>query len=182
MNASIRVSPTLSKTARAIYRAFHILSPGVVLLVGIPAGVLVLLTKGHEFCTYKTEYLPDFWLFALGAAAFVAGHYVGLLGTGQVNKITDDSKRFGRLVIVTAFLVTSLILVFEALGTAEIAVGTTTPSQLEPITYYVRCAIEHDVEISGLVFTRLLVILTFYVAGNWFWPGRSLPAPTEAPK
>jgi hypothetical protein len=135
-----KTKPSINREARAIYRAFHILSPGIVVAVGLPAGVLVLLTKGHEFCTYKTEYLPDFWLFALGAAAFVAGHYVGLLGTGQVNKITDDSKRFGRLVIVTAFLV------------------------------------------SGLVFTRLLVILTFYVAGNWFWPGRSLPAPTEAPK
>ena len=63
---------------------------------------------------------------------------------------------------------TSLILVFEALGTAEIAIGTTTPSQLEPITYYVRCAITRDVDISGLVFTRLLIGLTFYVAGELY--------------
>ena len=162
----------ISRTAKAVYRVFHLLSPLVVVAVGFPAGLLVLLTKGHEFCTFKTEYLPDFWLFALGAVAFFAGHYIGRLGTGQTNTITDASKRFGRLVVVTAFLVTSLILVFEALGTAEIAVGTTTPKQLEPITYYVRCAIEHDVDISGLVFTRLLIILTFYVAGNWFWPNR----------
>jgi hypothetical protein len=165
---------SVNETARAAYRVFHLLSPFVVLAVGVPAGLLVLLQKGHEFCTYKTEYLPDPSLFALGAVAFFAGHYVGLLGTGQANTITDASRKFGRLAIVTAFLVTSLILVFEALGAAEIAVGTTTPSQLEPITYYVRCAIDHDHDISGGLFTVLLVALTFYVAGNWFWPNRTL--------
>jgi hypothetical protein len=182
MKPSIKVNPTISRTARAIYRAFHLVSPVIVVAVGVPAGALVLLTKGHEFCTYKSEYLPDPWLFVLGAVAFFAGHYVGLLGAGHVNKTSEASVKFGRGVIVTAFLVTGLILVFEAIGSAEIAVGTTTPSQLEPITYYVRCAIEHDVEISGLVFTRLLIILTFYVAGNWFWPGRSQPAASEPSK
>jgi len=181
MNPSIKANPSVKRTAKAVYRVFHVLSPLLVLAVGIPAGFLVFLTKGHEFCTYKTEALPDIWLFALGAVAFFAGHYFGILGTGQANKITPASQKFGRLAIVTAFLVTSLILVFEALGTAEIAVGTTTPSQLEPITYYVRCAITRDVDISGLVFTRLLIGLTFYVAGNWFWPNRTLPA-AEAPR
>jgi hypothetical protein len=69
--------------------------------------------------------------------------------------------------------------VFEALGTAEIAVGSTTSLQLEPITYYVRCAIEHDVDISGGLFTRMLITLTFFVAGNWFWPNRPRAATVE---
>jgi len=174
MTAPIKTARPVNKTARAAYRVFHLLSPFVVLAVGIPAVLLVLLQKGHEFCTYTAEYLPDLLLFVLGGAAFFAGHFVGILGTGQVNTITDASKKFGRLAIVTAFLVTSLILVFEALGTAEIAVGTTTPSQLEPITYYVRCAIDHDHDISGGLFTIMLITLTFYVAGNWFWPHRTL--------
>jgi hypothetical protein len=173
--------PTVNRTARAAYRVFHLVSPLVVLAVGIPAGLLVLLQKGHEFCVYKTEYLPDFWLFALGAGAFFVGHFIGRFGNGQTHTITDASQKFGRLVIVTAFLVTSLILVFEALGTAEIAVGSTTPRQLEPITYYVRCAIEHDVDISGGLFTRMLITLTFFVAGNWFWPNRRRAATVVTP-
>jgi hypothetical protein len=52
--------------------------------------------------------------------------------------------------------------------------------QLEPITYYVRCAIEHDVDISGGLFTRMLITLTFFVAGNWFWPNRRRAATVEA--
>ena len=176
------VMPTRVGTARAAHRTTHVLVPILVFVTGAPLGWFVLQTRGHDYCSYLKDYLPDQWLFAFGAVMFFAGHWIASIGPPHTLPATGaPQQRITRLVMVSAFLVLALVWFFEALGTAEISVASGgSAAQLEPITYYIRCTIYRDfASLSGGPLTWYVVGLAFFVAGQWFWGDRSPSAPAS---
>ena len=166
--------PTARGTARAGHNLIHVL---VVFGVALAGGLLGWITlHGHAptNCRFDTpETLPDAPLFLLGVVAFFAGHVLGRLVPEERTESTDRSRAWSRFAMVTVFLVASAVFMFEAVGTAQIALGGADGARLEPITFYVRCGIEQDkANISGGLFTWGATALVFFIAGHWFWGDR----------
>lgn len=178
-DASKQVARTTAKvaktTAKASYGPTQWVIPFAVGALGGLVGYLLLVTRGHDSCHFSNDYLPDSTLYLLGVVAFFGGHFLGDLGAPAPTARSKRARRLGRISLVSAFLILGVIMVFEALGTAEAHVGTPTV-QLEPITYYVRCAIYHDISSpSHGAFTVLVIALTFFLAGHWLWGARPTP-------
>jgi hypothetical protein len=162
-----------SNAAKTANSPVQRLLPVLVAALGGFVGYLLFITTGHDSCAFTQDYLPDLTLYVLGVVAFYGGHYLGEVGAPAPKAAVMDSveaRKLGRYAMASAFAIASLILVFEAYGTAETpaAVG-----KLEPITYYIRCAVYHDISgpFHGLV-TIAVVILTFFLAGHWLWGAR----------
>jgi len=171
--------PTLAGTAQAGHTVIHVLVVIAVAIAGGLLGWLTLVTRNPLDCVYPgAEALPDPPLFLLGVVSFFAGHILGRLVPEERTRATPRSRKWSRLAMVSVFLVASAVFFFEAVGTAEIAVGGPGGAKLEPITYYVRCAILHDkAQISGGLFTWGAIALTFFIAGHWFWGDRPVIRP-----
>jgi hypothetical protein len=158
--------------------------PGLVAMIGTPLilfGVTAYLivqalSVPQLGCTDpKREYLPDFGLLLGAAAALLVGRYLGRLRdrhhwtSWQQQKPTQLVAALG---LCALLLVAAIALFYEALG-----VATATQfgvASLEPITYYVRCAIYFDMKGHDHValFTYVVLVLTGLVVGNWLWADR----------
>ncbi len=102
---------------------------------------------------------------------FFAGHFIGGFGAEPPETPTDESRRLGRLSVALGFLMLFGAMVFEAFGTANYQVTTSgSTDRLEPITFYVRCAIYQDLAgwSHGAV-TLLVIVISFFLAGFWLW-------------
>ena len=146
---------------------FHIAITAGILVSGTAIAWIVWNSPTPPSCRYDRDVLPDASLFAIGVIAFVVGHYIGVLFPDQAPRSTPTSTLLGRWGMVLVFLGATLVWIFEAVGTAQIALSS--GAKLEPITYYTRCAIDFDAQLTGLWFTRLAIFGIFVIAGHWFW-------------
>jgi hypothetical protein len=135
--------------------------------------------KNPILCGYDTDYLPDWWLLPVGILALLGGRFVSVLNASTADaasrRPTRASTTAAQVALVLAFLMLAIIWLVEALGTAHVSV---TSGELEPITWYVRCAITRDRFLSTLqvgpwshigLWTLLIVITACYTAGHWLW-------------
>ena len=151
---------------------FHIAITLGILVSGSFIAWMVLQSPTLPACAYDSA-LPDWTLLAIGVAAFVFGHYLGVLLPDRPPQDTAASQLMGRLALAFVFLGGTLVWIFEAIGTANLSVGG--GAQLEPITYYTRCAIDFDASFTHLWFTRIAIFGIFLIAGHWFWDDALLP-------
>lgn len=166
MNAS-----TLDRTRIAAHRLSHIVLALLLLVVGAALGLYVLLgAKGPDDCAYTTDYLPSFPLFIWGGLSLVAGRLLGRLDPRQPPRQTAGARRMGHLALVCTFALSVVIWFFEALGTAQVTTSTANTAEFEPITFYVRCAMYHDISsISGGAITAVVIFIVCVVLGHWLW-------------
>jgi hypothetical protein len=146
---------------------FHIAITVGVFVSGTAIAVLVWRADTPPSCVYTIDRLPDPWPFVIGVVAFVIGHYIGVVLPDRPPKSTDASVKAGRAAMVLVFFGATLVWIFEAVGTAQIALAS--GAKLEPITYYTRCAIYFDADFTGGAFTRIAIFGIFLIAGHWFW-------------
>ena len=167
----MRDASTLDRTRIAAHRITHILLAVVLFVVGAALGLYVLLgAKGPDNCGYTTDYLPSLPLFLVGAVSLGLGRVLGRLDPRQPPRPTAGSKRLGRLALVFVFALNVVIWFFEALGTAQVSVSTANSAEFEPITFYVRCAIYHDISsISSGAITVFVIFIVCVVLGHWLW-------------
>ena len=146
---------------------FHLAITLGIFVSGSTIAWLVLRADTPPSCVYAVDRLPDPSLFVIGVVAFVIGHYVGVLLPDRPPRATRASMLAGRWAMVLVFFGATLVWIFEAVGTARIALGS--GAKLEPITYYTRCAIYFDADFTGGWFTRVAIFGIFLIAGHWFW-------------
>lgn len=146
-------------------------------------------------CPAGDDVLPDFALLSLSIAALIAGSVAGISrhqgggwepGGDKISNIVGTGAFALMLIAVTG------VLVYEALGVQQAgpvlqaeraaqAAGQGRPAglaiqDLEPITYYVRCAVHHDkTNGSGGWVTALAFAAICFVVGHWLWvhPGHA---------
>ena len=140
---------------------FHVAITLGILSSGTAIAWLVWIAPTPPSCDYPSA-LPDWTLLAIGVAAFVIGHYVGVLLPDHPPVASATSVAMGRWAMVSVFFGATLLWIFEGVGTSQIA-------HLEPITYYTRCAIDFDAGFTHLWFTRIAIFGIFLIAGHWFW-------------
>jgi hypothetical protein len=155
----------------AAHRLAHILLAVMLFVVGAALGLYVLLgAKGPADCAYTTDYLPSFPLFVWGGASLVMGHLLGRLDPRRPPRPTIGSKRMGHLALICVLALSVVIWFFEALGTAQVSASTANAASFEPITFYIRCAIYHDISsISSGAITVFVVFIVCVVLGHWLW-------------
>lgn len=164
-------APTVDGTRIAAHTVAHIVLAILLFVVGAALGLYVLLAaKGPDDCAYTTAYLPSYPLFFLGALALFAGRVLGKLDPRRPPQPTSRSKRMGRLALVCVFALNVVVWFFEALGTAQVSASSANTAQFEPITFYIRCAMYHDISsISNGAITAFVIILVCIVVGHWLW-------------
>jgi hypothetical protein len=181
--------------------SFNIL--GVVLCL-MSAGFILALVKAHGLppatCTLDLQGnpigdvdkgLPNQPLVALGVAAILAGHYFGNFRNTRWYRqlyplgpraFSTSNRAFFTGVMAIIFIGIFGALFYEALGVMRVPQGTI----LQPITYYIRCAIHYDIHPNPAVpsetqfplVTVLLVVTLCFLFGHWLWypAGRPRPA------
>jgi len=170
--------PISVRTTRiAAHRLSHITLALALFVVGGLLGLYVLVAaKGPDDCAYTKDYLPNYWLFGVGGLSLVAGHLLGRLdpqGPAGTARASAGSKRMAHIALVFVFLLSVVIWFIEALGTAQVAAGTavgaSTPA-FEPITFYIRCAMYHDLSsISNGYISGGVIFIVCAVLGHWLW-------------
>jgi hypothetical protein len=132
----------------------------------------VLLDVAANGCTDTKNYLPDYTPLLGGFGALLAGRLIGYArydprwaGWSQ----RRSTRVIGALALCVLLLGASLALIYEAIGVA--AAGGPDKASLEPITYYVRCAIWHDKDANSgrAVLTFVVTALTGGLIGSWLW-------------
>jgi hypothetical protein len=135
----------------------------------------------------KHRLLPDYALLAWSVAAVVAGRFLGpLLHPVPENERAEQvADTVGILAAMAFFAAVMFALIYEGIG-VQASRDHNQPignfHQLEPITYYVRCAIFYDK--SGTpsfgLWTYIIFALTGFLAGHWLWPYNPPGRDTEA--
>jgi hypothetical protein len=162
--------PSASGSSTAFYRIFHLFAvPLLVLGTGAALGLIALRMRGPANCDFADDPLPSTTLFVLAIGGFVAGRYFGVFDRRPRPRLTGTDKaasdRFGQFALVLGLALLPAIWFYEALGTAHISFGG---PRLEPITWYVRCAIYHDMtSISSGWITGWIVILVCFLSAQW---------------
>ena len=145
--------------------ALGLVATGLQLAAGVRSG-----TPAN--CLYPHDFLPDIRFAAVGAAGLLFGRYLGHIRSTSERKVQDSI--FAKLMARAALLLVFLLLVptwfYEAMGTAHVALDASRTLEFQPITYYVRCAIYHDVASDGGVWTIIAVVVVSIVVGHWLWP------------
>lgn len=159
------------RTDRTRWRTFAHLVPAVIYpVIGTYLAVLVA-TNNPPGCVYQVDYLPAWWLFVAGLAGLVVGRNVSVLfaPSAAPRRLQDPPPALTQLALVLLFLLLTAVWVLEAIGTSHVAANGLT---FEPITYYVRCAISHDLRDSPFhlgLFTIGIVFVICFTAGHWLW-------------
>jgi hypothetical protein len=163
--------PAVQKTRIAAHRLTHIFLAVSLFVVGGALGLYVLLgAKGPDDCAYTTDYLPSYLLFGIGGVSLLAGRLLGRLDPRPPPRATAGSKRVGHLALVCVFGLSVVIWFFEALGTAQVPIGASGSASFEPITFYIRCAMYHDISsISGGAISAFVIFIVCAVMGHWLW-------------
>jgi len=130
--------------------------------------------------------LPNHLFVALGFVAIISGHVFGrfrntrwyhLLYAQGPRAFDAHNRALFTLAIAIVFFGTFFALFYEALGVLRVPQGTI----LQPLTYYVRCAI-HDhlhpnpalpADTQFPLFTLLLVVSFCFLFGHWLWYPRT---------
>lgn len=117
-------------------------------------------------CVYSQALLPDAGFVVCGIVALLAGRFAGAIGFLQEwpGGSTNGSRATGQAALACMFLLLTVVWVYEA-------IGLTNVSGLEPITYYVRCSVAHDIAQTGVGrWTYAIVATVCFLVGHWFWP------------
>lgn len=123
---------------------------------------------------------------ALGALVLAIEVVLGRKRTPRPAKRTWNARKRLSLAAGGQFLVLAGVFYYEALGVSKYNVGD---NQLQPITYYVRCAIANDffVDLGALSFPAITLVLVLgycWLLGHWLLdpairgatsPGRGSP-------
>ncbi len=191
------VAPGLSPTGRATAsgakswpRPLQLSAlAGLVVGVGVAGAYLFWRTSdvANLACQENPGHrlLPDYLLLAWSVGCVVVGRSVG----PRMHTIPEDSGAeriagiVGILTVMVLLAAVMFAMVYEGIGVQAsldqgIPIGTF--HQLEPITYYVRCAIFYDKSSSAGfgIATYAIFGLTGFLAGHWLWP---LRPPTRIP-
>ncbi len=169
-----------SKRGRT-HLAVKLALPIVIASVG---GVIVASIPGSipPFCVFQSQYLPAPWLVGAGLAAFVGGRYFTWLRAPRQLTLSDRGQRgsgvLGQLAFVFVFIALVFVWFFEAKGTAHLSSDLHGVGGVEPITYYIRCAVYADrSHIAVAPYTTIVVALICFVAGRWLWSShKDMPA------
>jgi hypothetical protein len=168
------LKPAARAAGERVHVGIHWLLPPVLLFVGYNLGLTVEAlaadTTVKPVCVRGAPGLPDIPLGALGIAAFVGGRFLSLLGSNADQETRERASRgslvLGQVALACGFLMLVLIWLYEAMGIAHVPFEKTT---LEPITYYVRCAILLD-KSAGFPWTTVAtVVVVSGLAGHWLW-------------
>jgi hypothetical protein len=131
------------------------------------------LTVDPMGCTDpKRQYLPDLGLLTATAAAVLVGRQLGQMRYQSQWSGWQQHRRtqiWGAIGLCLLLLFAAVALVYEAIG-VDLATNYGVPS-LEPITYYIRCAIYNDKRGHGevAIFTYGVLIVLGLIVGNYLW-------------
>ncbi|MFI5268000.1 MAG: hypothetical protein ACHQ7M_11545 [Chloroflexota bacterium] len=150
---------------KSVRMAVHLLFTILLLIEGVH---VVIQVQQHNplNCSYSHPLLPDAGFVVCGVVALLAGRFAGAIGFLQEwpGGDTDGSRATGQAALACLFLLLTLIWVYEA-------IGLTNVRGLEPITYYVRCSVAHDIARTGIgTWTYVIVATISFLVGHWFWP------------
>jgi hypothetical protein len=168
----------------------------VVILCMLLAGLGVSIARNRQLpaatCTVDLQGqplseadmgLPAHVFVGLGVASLVGGHLFGRLRSKrELYQVLEPTgpRRFSvanrawyTLFMTVVFLGIACVLFYEALGVLRTPAG----SILQPITYYMRCAIHYDMHPNPLdpaekqfpVLTTLVVVSFCFLMGHWLW-------------
>jgi hypothetical protein len=130
--------------------------------------------------------LPNHLFVVLGFVAILTGHVFGrfrntrwyrLIYAQGPRAFDAHNRALFTLAMAIVFIGVFCALFYEALGVLRVPQGTI----LQPITYYVRCAIHYDMHPNPAVpsetefplLTVLLVVSFCFLFGHWLWYPRS---------
>ncbi len=135
--------------------------------------------KNPLLCGYETDYLPDWWLLPVGILALLGGRFISVLNAppkdpGSGRRPSAKAKE-AQVALVALFALLAAVWYIEALGTAHVSAAV---GELDPITWYTRCAIYHDRAASTFQigpwshigpWTFLVAVTACFTAGHWLW-------------
>jgi hypothetical protein len=169
-------------------RALHLFGLGaLVVLVAISGAYLFARASGvaDPACQEIPDHrlLPDYFLVLWSVAFVYAGRVLGpkMHGLRESAAAEQLADTVGIMSAMLFFGTVTFALIYEGVGVqASLKDGLPVGRfhQLEPITYYVRCAIFYDKSGTGGfgISTYLIFALTAFLAGHWLWP-RNPPKP-----
>jgi len=124
-------------------------------------------------CVDTIGALPDYPMLLYAIMALTIGRLSGYLRyRNEWHTIDEIDRRRSDLVGIRAmtifFLAATLILIYEAIGVQQAALQNV--QELEPITYYVRCAIYYDKAGATRGFATFFVVsMLCGLVGHWLW-------------
>jgi hypothetical protein len=168
MSVPRQPAPEGSEPARALTLAH--LAAHLVLVIGVGLALVYNVWNLDERACLGVESRVPGWRFVLvGILGLLVGRYSGALRyLGEwrdtaMEQRRDESIPVGRIALAVIFFGLILTFLYEAVGVYQ------PPNGLEPITYYVRCAIWIDEEFGGGVRTMLIIFFISFLFGQYLW-------------
>lgn len=142
----------------------------LVLVLAVWAALVYnVLNLDDGACLHVEPRVPGWPFVVPGILGLLVGRYSGALRFVRhwpdeiAQPRSDGSGLVGRIALAIILVGLMAIFLYEAVGVYQ------PPNGLEPITYYVRCAIWIDNAFGGGVRTVLIIFFISFLFGQWLW-------------